>query len=66
MQSVIITGADGFIGRNLVRYMSGQGVLVYALVLANSPNIAKIKDLENIIGGCRCIYPFGLGWCCSG
>ena len=49
MQSVVITGADGFIGRNLVHYMSGKGVLVYALVLANSPNIAKIKDLKNVI-----------------
>lgn len=49
MQSVVITGADGFIGRNLLRYISGQGVLVYALVLENSPNIAKIRDLKNVI-----------------
>lgn len=54
MKSVVITGADGFVGHHLVRYMVEQGYTVYAIVIPESPTRNRLDDLENVhvvIGG---------------
>lgn len=48
MKSVVITGADGFIGHHLVRYMSKQGYTIYAIVVKDSPTQNRLYGLENV------------------
>ncbi|MCQ5128158.1 NAD(P)-dependent oxidoreductase [Butyricicoccus faecihominis] len=47
MDTVVITGADGFIGNHLVHYLSKQGVAVCALVPLRSPVKGRIADIPN-------------------
>lgn len=48
MKSVVITGADGFIGHHLVQYMTAQGYAVYAIVIAESPTRDRLNGLEGV------------------
>lgn len=47
MNIVIVTGADGFLGSHLVRYLSEQGLAICALVIPNSPNRRRIEKIPN-------------------
>lgn len=46
--NVMITGADGFIGNNLCKYLAQNGFRVYAIVRKNSINRYKIEDIGDI------------------
>lgn len=48
MSSVIITGADGFIGSHLVRYFAQQGLHVYALTIPNSLVVGRIENIPGV------------------
>lgn len=43
-QKIVITGATGFIGRNVARVFLERGAQVYALVRPESPNRASLPD----------------------
>ena len=47
-QSVVITGADGFIGSHLTKYLSGQGINVYAIIIKNSLLRSRIDGLSGV------------------
>lgn len=47
--SVIITGADGFIGSHLVKYFSENEIIVYAIIIKNSPLKNRIEGIDNVI-----------------
>ena len=47
-QSVIITGADGFIGSHLTRYFSEHGIDVYAIIIKNSSLRSRIEGLSGV------------------
>lgn len=48
MPSVVITGADGFLGSHLCKCFSNYNYDVYAIVIPNSPTLFRIKDVQNI------------------
>lgn len=48
MESVVITGADGFIGHHLVQYMVAQGYTVYAVVIEESPTRDRLDGMEHV------------------
>lgn len=48
MNKVIITGANGFIGKNLVKELARKGIKVYAIVKDITSNISEIKNIPNI------------------
>lgn len=48
MDSVVITGADGFIGSHMVRHFAAQGLAVYALVIPQSPIRHRIEGIEHV------------------
>lgn len=48
VNSVIVTGADGFVGRHIVQYFAQQGVDVYAVVIPQSPLRSYIDGIENV------------------
>ena len=48
MSTVVITGADGFIGSHLCRAYSEAGYDVAALVLPDSPTAGRIKNLQGV------------------
>lgn len=48
MKKVIITGADGFIGSNLSRYLDKKDIETWALVMVNSPTISSISNLKHV------------------
>lgn len=48
MKSVIVTGADGFIGSHLCMELHKNNINVYALVLENSDTLFRIKGLDNV------------------
>lgn len=49
-QKVVITGATGFIGRNVARVFLAQGAVVYALVRPDSPNLAHLPEDDGLPG----------------
>lgn len=55
MERIVITGATGFIGRNLAALYLDRGAAVYALVRPDSPNRKYLPEHENLI-----IVPCGL------
>ncbi len=66
IKKVLVTGADGLLGSNLVRELLSRDYKVRVLLLPNSPsktlddldierytgNILKVEDLENAMEGC--------------
>lgn len=48
MKKAIVTGANGFVGSNVCKELSKNGVEVYAIVKDTNENISNIKDLENL------------------
>lgn len=48
-EKVVITGATGFIGRNLASLYLEKGALVYALVRPDSSNLERLPRHENLI-----------------
>lgn len=48
MQTVVITGADGFIGTHLTKHLIANGYEVYAQVIENSPTKFRLEGLENV------------------
>ncbi|SNU07155.1 Nucleoside-diphosphate-sugar epimerase [Lachnospiraceae bacterium] len=48
MEKVVITGANGFLGSNLVKSMLDDGYFVYAVINSNNDNLVDIKS-ENLI-----------------
>lgn len=47
-KTVVISGADGFIGSHLSKHLVKCGYEVYALSLSDSPTIGRIKDCTGI------------------
>lgn len=47
-KSIVITGADGFIGSHLVRSFAADGYSVYALTIENSPLVERIAGTEGV------------------
>lgn len=48
MKKAIVTGANGFVGSNVCKELSKNGVEVYAIVKDTNENISNIKALENL------------------
>lgn len=48
MKSVVITGADGFIGSHLVSYFSKQQCKVYAVIIPESPARNRIDGIDGV------------------
>ncbi|ONI44102.1 hypothetical protein AN641_08310 [Candidatus Epulonipiscioides gigas] len=48
MNKVVITGANGFLGRNLTKYLSNKGIKVFAIVRNENSNIESLKNLKNV------------------
>lgn len=48
MKSVVVTGANGFIGTNLLKLLSKEGVKVYAVIKDRHENISNIENLQNV------------------
>ena len=46
MKTAVVTGASGFVGRNLIRQLVSQNIAVYALV--RNPEMASFELSENI------------------
>lgn len=49
MERIVITGATGFIGRNLAALYLDRGAEVYALVRPDSPNRKHLPKHENLV-----------------
>lgn len=48
MKHVVITGADGFIGRHLTRFFSQNGIKVYAIVSKKSTTLERLSNIANV------------------
>lgn len=48
MKKVVITGANGFIGKNLVKKLAVKGIKVYAVVKDITSNISEIRNIINV------------------
>lgn len=48
MEKAIVTGANGFVGSNLCRRLSSEGVTVYAVIKDENEDIGTIRDLEGV------------------
>lgn len=48
MNSVVISGADGFIGSHLVRYFAERNFEVYALTILKSPTVSRIENIKHV------------------
>ncbi|WP_022766599.1 NAD-dependent epimerase/dehydratase family protein [Butyrivibrio sp. XPD2006] len=48
MQKCLVTGANGFIGSELLKVLSDEGVEVIAVVRSRHSNIDKIKNLKGV------------------
>lgn len=47
-KNVLITGATGFIGSNLVKFLNGSGYHVYCLIRKEGRNCEFLSSLENV------------------
>lgn len=62
MKSIVITGADGFIGSHLAAYISRQDYKVYAVVMPESPTKNRIEGIKNVVlleGDIACFEELG-------
>ncbi len=48
MKKVIVTGANGFIGTNLLKELSLHEIEVYAIIKDEQENISNIKDINGV------------------
>lgn len=48
METVVITGGDGFIGSHLARCFAKKGLRVYALTIPGSPTVDRIQSIHNV------------------
>lgn len=48
MKNVIVTGANGFVGHYLVKILSEQQHMVYAIVRNRDEDITNIENIENV------------------
>lgn len=48
METVVITGGDGFIGSHLVRYFAEKNLRVYALTIPENPVVERIQNIRNV------------------
>lgn len=48
MKSAIVTGANGFIGTNLLKVLSPAGVKIYAVIKDEKEDISDIEHLPNV------------------
>lgn len=48
MQTVVITGADGFIGTHLTKHLISNGYEVYGQVMKDSPTRSRLDGLKNV------------------
>ena len=48
METVVITGGDGFIGSHLVRYFAEKNLRVYALTIPENPVVKRIQNIRNV------------------
>jgi len=48
MKNAIVTGANGFVGSNLVKALSQKNIHVYAIIKGENANIGNIQWLENV------------------
>lgn len=55
-QKIVITGATGFIGRNVARVFLEQGATVYALVRPGSSNLGLLPEDEGLQGTLNRIF----------
>ncbi len=52
MKSAIVTGANGFIGRNFIRHVNGKGIKVYAVDISHDNTVlGDLGDVEFIRAG---------------
>lgn len=49
MESIIVTGGTGFIGRNLIRRLSNDNCRVYAIIRPESRNLDLLPKRDNVI-----------------
>ena len=47
MERVIVTGANGFIGRNFIKFLSSKNIEVYAIDISHEDS--TLKDLSNVL-----------------
>lgn len=47
-RTVVITGADGFIGNHLTRYLTEHDMSVYAVIMPNSPLRGRIEPIPGV------------------
>lgn len=48
MKKVVITGADGFIGSNLIKYLVKNNIEVYAIICPSSLTKSRIQGMEKV------------------
>lgn len=48
MSCVVITGADGFIGSHLSKFIASKGIDVYAIIIPKSPTKSRIEGVDNV------------------
>lgn len=48
MKSVLVTGANGFVGHYLVKILSESGYRIYAVIRNEDEDISNIKDVDNV------------------
>jgi nucleoside-diphosphate-sugar epimerase len=55
MNTILVTGATGRLGANLVRQLLGRGYAIKALVLPEDPNRSKLDglEIETVVGDLR-------------
>lgn len=48
MKKIIVTGATGFVGRNLIKKLLGLDFYIYAIIRPNSLNKSRLNDAKNM------------------
>lgn len=50
-----VTGASGFVGRNLLRHLQSSGITTVALDRTNTPDFSDRQNLKRQFSGCRTV-----------